>query len=313
METLDVTQIEPRFKHPSIFDMFDSLAEGSAFIINNDHDPKPLYYQLLAERGQTFMWEYLENGPEVWKVKIDKRQPNVEETIGEMVTKDFRKAQVFKKFGIDFCCGGKKTLKEVCDKKGIDTDLVEKELKSFNEKENTFFDFNKWELDFLIDYIVNTHHKYLKESLPFMNELASKVARVHGGSHPELLEVAKIFNSLAQDFNLHLMKEEKILFPYIKELVVAKKEARSLETAPFGKVNNPTQMMETEHEQARENMQAIRMLTKNFELPSGACNSYQILFKKFAEFENDLFSHVHLENNILFPKAIALEKEVIFV
>lgn len=312
MEILDVTQIEPRFKHPKIFDKFDSLTEGNAFIINNDHDPKPLYYQLLAERGQIFTWEYLESGPEVWKVKIEKRQLSEDQTIGEMVTKDFRKAQVFKKFGIDFCCGGKKTLKEVCDRKGIDTELVEKELDSFKDSEDSYFNFDQWELDFLIDYIVNTHHKYVKESLPFMTELSEKVARVHGGSHPELLEVATIFNSLNRGLELHLRKEENILFPYIKELVLAKKEGKSLETAPFGKINSPTQIMETEHEQAGENMEAIRKLTNNFELPYGACNSYSILFKKLAEFENDLFNHVHLENNILFPKAIALEKEIVF-
>ncbi len=312
METLDVTQIEPRFKHPTIFDTFDKLEDGKAFIINNDHDPKPLYYQLLAERGQTFTWEYLENGPEVWKVKIEKRQANADDTIGEMVTKDFRKAQVFKKFGIDFCCGGKKTLKEVCDRKGIDVEIVETELNAFKEDDNTYFDFDNWDLDFLADYIINTHHKYVKESLPFMVELSNKVATVHGSGHPELLEVATVFSSLAKDFALHLMKEENILFPYIKELVQAKKDERSLPTAPFGKINTPTQMMETEHEKAGEDMQAIRNLTNNFELPYGACSSYQILFTKFAEFENDLFNHVHLENNILFPKAIALEKEIVF-
>lgn len=312
METLDVTQIEPRFKHTTIFEMFDNLVEGDGFIINNDHDPKPLYYQLLAERGQTFTWEYLEQGPEIWKVELSKIEPNTTETIGELVTKDFRKAQVFKKFGIDFCCGGKKTLKEVCDKKGLDAVEIEKELKLFDEKDNTFFDFDKWELDFLVDYIVNTHHKYVKESLPFMTELSAKVARVHGENHLELLEVARIFDGLAKDFGLHLMKEENILFPYIKELVAAKKEGRSLPDAPFGKVNTPTQMMETEHEKAGEDMLAIRKLTNDYKLPQGACNSYQILFKKLEEFENDLFNHVHLENNILFPKAIVLEKEVIF-
>ncbi|MBU0696484.1 MAG: iron-sulfur cluster repair di-iron protein [Bacteroidetes bacterium] len=312
MEILDVTLIEPRFKHPAIFKKFDELADEKAFIINNDHDPKPLYYQLLAERGQIFTWEYLENGPETWQVKIQKKLNQNEETIGEMVTKDFRKAQVFKKLGIDFCCGGKKTLKEVCDKKGIDLKKVEEELRSFNEKDNTTLDFNQMELDFLSDYIVNIHHKYVKESLPFMTELATKVAKVHGDQHPELLEVARIFNSLAQDFGLHLMKEENILFPYIKELVTAKKEDKHLPTASFGKVNNPTQMMETEHEQAGVDMGAIRKLTNNYQLPQDACNSYRILFKKLAEFENDLFNHVHLENNILFPKSIVLEKEIIF-
>lgn len=311
METLDVTQIEPRFKHPKIFDKFDELADGNAFIINNDHDPKPLYYQLLAERGQIFTWEYLESGPEIWQVKIRKTLNQTEETIGEMVTKDFRKAQVFKKLGIDFCCGGKKTLKEVCDKKGIDFQEVEKQLNGFKEKENNQLNFDQLELDFLADYIVNIHHKYVKESLPFMIELANKVGSVHGNQHPEMIEVAKIFNNLANDFQLHLMKEENILFPHIKELVKAKKEGKTLPRASFGKVDNPTQMMEAEHEQAGEDMGAIRSLTNNYQLPVDACNSYQILFKKLAEFENDLFNHVHLENNILFPKSIALEKEII--
>lgn len=312
METLDITQIEPGVRHLIIFDKLDGLVNGEVLIINNDHDPKPLYHQLLAERGQTFTWEYIEDGPEIWKVEILKKEPNTDETIGEIVAKDFRKAQVFKKYGIDFCCGGKKTVKEVCEKKGIDLDQVEKALGNFEEKGNTYFDFDKWELDFLVDYIVNTHHNYVKESLPFMTELADKVARVHGDTHPELLKVASVFNALAQDFSLHLMKEENILFPYIKELVSAKKLGNKLSIAPFGEINNPTQMMETEHEQAGEDMQSIREITNNFELPQGACNSYQILFKKLAEFENDMFNHVHLENNILFPKAIVLEKEIVF-
>jgi regulator of cell morphogenesis and NO signaling len=234
-----------------------------------------------------------------------------EETIGETVSKDFRKAQIFKKLGIDFCCGGKKTLKEVCDNKVIDYKEVEKELNNLGEKDNVSLNFDQWELDFLTDYIINTHHKYVKESIPFMTELATKVAKVHGSQHPELIEVAKIFNNLALDFSQHLMKEENILFPYIKELVVAKKESKHLSKPIFGTVDNPTQMMEAEHEQAGEDMGEIRRLTNNYALPEEACNSYQILFKKLAEFENDLFNHVHLENNILFPKSIALEKQVI--
>ncbi len=312
MEILDVTQIEPRLKHTTIFGRFDALPAGEAFIINNDHDPKPLYYQLLAEKGQTFTWDYLENGPETWQVKIQKRNGEVEDTIGEMVTKDFRKAQVFKKMGIDFCCGGKKTLKEVCDRKGIDFASLDAELKAFDETQNIIFDFNNWELDFLTDYIINTHHKYVKENIPFITELANKVARVHGDRHPEVIEVAHVFNSLAKDLNLHMMKEEKILFPHIKELVEAKKSGKSMVVAPFGKVDNPTQMMESEHEQAGEDMLAIRKATNGFALPPDACNSYQVLYKKLAEFENDLFNHVHLENNILFPKSIALEKEIVF-
>ncbi|RRN76706.1 DUF2249 domain-containing protein, partial [Pseudoxanthomonas sp. SGD-10] len=160
IEILDVTVIEPKLKHPVIFEKFDALEQGEAFIINNDHDPKPLYYQLLAERGQTFSWEYLESGPQIWKVKIAKANKEGE-TIGDIVAKDFRKAQVFKKLGIDFCCGGKKTLAEVSQKQGIDINLLKQELESVNSAgENPSFDFNKWELDFLSDYIVNIHHAY---------------------------------------------------------------------------------------------------------------------------------------------------------
>ena len=311
--TLDVTKIEPRFKHPRIFEEFDALVSNQAFIIHNDHDPKPLYYQLLGERGNVFTWEYLLSGPEVWEVKIGKLDTSTSrETIGEMVTKDYRKAQIFKKRGIDFCCGGKKTLEEVCEKKGIDVEVVKAELAAVDAQESeTGLPFDKWELDFLSDYIVNTHHRYIRENIPFLSEISNKVARVHGDRHPELIEVAGTFSRIAADLSLHLMKEENILFPFIKELVAAAKNNTKHAPAAFGSVNTPTQMMEVEHEQAGEDLAVIRELTNNYSLPADACTSYTILFKKLEEFENDLFNHVHLENNILFPKAIQLEKELV--
>lgn len=310
--TLDVTQIEPRFKHPTIFEKFDSLAANQAFIIHNDHDPKPLYYQLLGERGNVFTWEYLENGPEFWKVKIGKIDPSQPiETIGEMVAKDYRKAQVFKKLGIDFCCGGKKTLDEVCNTKGIDVEKVKAELASVQTNESAAGQaFDKWDIGFLSDYIINTHHVYVKESIPFIGELANKVARVHGDRHPEVIQVAEVFSRVAKDFSLHLMKEENILFPFIKQLAEAANSGKKISPAPFGTLNNPTQIMEVEHEQAGEDLAEIREVTNNYTLPVDACTSYTILYKKLQEFENDLFTHVHLENNILFPKAIQLEKDL---
>ncbi len=311
--TLDVTQIEPRFKHPQIFEKFDSLNPNQAFIIHNDHDPKPLYYQLLGERGNVFTWEYLSNGPEYWEVKIGKIDATVpHETIGEMVAKDYRKAQVFKKLGIDFCCGGKKTLDEVCNTKGIDVKAVEAELANVqNSEPGTPLPFDKWDPGFLADYIINTHHTYVRENLLFISELANKVASVHGDRHPEVVAIAQIFNGIAKDLGLHLMKEENILFPFVKQLAEAKKQNIQIALAAFGSVDNPTRMMEMEHEQAGEEMFAIREITKNYTLPEDACTSFTILYKKLQEFENDLFNHVHLENNILFPKAIQLEKELI--
>lgn len=315
METihiLDVTVIEPRFKHPTIFNHFDELEQGESFILHNDHDPKPLYYQLLNERGNIFTWEYLESGPQIYQIKISKRIiEEGQETIGEIVAKDFRKAQVFKKFGIDFCCGGKKTVAEVCSKKGLDPEQVQQELSALDAIEGPHNrDFQKWEAGFLSDYIINTHHQYIKDNTPFILELAQKVARVHGQYHPETVKVAEVFSRVGQDMMLHMMKEEKILFPFIKELANTYNAGGILEPASFGKVSGPIQLMESEHEQAGEEMEIIRQLTSGYQLPSDACNSYTILYKKLEEYENDLHEHVHLENNILFPKAIELEREL---
>jgi len=312
LDILNVSLIEPRLKHPKIFEKFDSLNEGEHFTIHNDHDPKPLYYQLLGERGEIFTWEYLENGPEIWKVRIAKRKHGENElTIGELVTKDFRKAQVFKKLGIDFCCGGKKTLSEVCGKKGIDIHKVEAELAAVSsEGQATGENFQIWGLDFLSDYVINVHHNYVRESIPFLTEISQKVARVHGDRHPELRKVAEVFAAVAKDLSLHITKEESILFPYIKEMVAAKKAGSSLPVSMFGGVVNPINVMEMEHEGAGEDLSELRSLTNNYELPEDACTSYKILFQKLEEFESDLFQHVHLESNILFPKALELEAEL---
>lgn len=309
MNTLDVTVLEPRLKHPTIFEQYDELQPGAAFIIKNDHDPKPLYYQMLAERGQTFSWDYLENGPEIWKVKISKRAiQGHEETIGELVTKDYRKAQVFKGFGVDFCCGGKKTITEVCEKKGIDAAALRSALAAVEaEAQLTEHDYSKWDLGFFTDYIVQTHHQYVKENTPFIMEMANKVANVHGHAHPELLQVAKLFSEVGADLMLHMGKEEKVLFPFIKELASVQFLGGGLSSSAFGKVSTPIRMMETEHELAGDALHTIREITQNYTLPADACNSYTILYKKLDEYENDLHRHVHLENNILFPNAIKVE------
>ena len=312
LDVLDVTVIEPRLKHPTIFEKFDSLQSGEAFIIYNDHDPKPLYYQLLGERGQIFDWDYLENGPQVWQVKIAKKTvTDNEETIGQIVARDYRKAQVFKNLGIDFCCGGKKTIAEVCEKKGIDPAEVERQLEAVKgEATNSENDFQNWDLGFLSDYIINTHHRYVRDNTTFILEIAQKVARVHGDRHPELVRVAQLFERIGNDLTLHMIKEEKILFPFIKELAQVYNSGGMLPSANFGKISVPIQVMDSEHEQVGGDFETIREITGNYTLPADACSSYTILFKKLEEYENGLHRHVHLESNILFPKAIQLEKEL---
>lgn len=313
METLNVTVIEPRLKHPTIFEKFDALEGGEAFVIHNDHDPKPLYYQLIGERGETFEWEYLLNGPEIWEVKISKlKTGETPSSIGELVASDYRKAEVFSKFGLDFCCGGKKSIKEACEEKGLDTVEVERALKAVeDEPQSNETDVSNWELDFLADYIVNTHHKYVENALPMLDEFSSKVARVHGNSHPEVVLIAEHYNLVANELRAHMPKEEQILFPYIKEMVAAKKQGTDLNPAGFGSIANPIKMMEDEHTSAGENMEKIRDLSSDFTLPEDACSSYGVLFGKLEEFEKDLHRHIHLENNVLFKKAIELEKELL--
>ncbi|MEO8761058.1 MAG: iron-sulfur cluster repair di-iron protein [Bacteroidia bacterium] len=313
METLDVTKIEPRLKHPSIFNKFDALAGGQAFILHNDHDPVPLYYQMVAERGKTFEWEYLQKGPAVYEVKITKLDTGVKsKTMGELVTSDYRKAEVFRKFGLDFCCGGNRTVKEACDKKGLNVAEVEAAIaevdKSAVVKKH---DFNSWELDFLADYIVNTHHKYVREAMPMLNEFSAKVARVHGNTHPEVIEIAKHYNVIAEELMAHMPKEENILFPYIKEMVAAKRNGTPLAKTGFGSIKNPIQMMELEHTAVGESMEKVHELSGGYTPPSDACSSYKVLFAKLKEFEEDLHEHIHLENNILFSKAIKMEEELL--
>ncbi|HSH66391.1 MAG TPA: iron-sulfur cluster repair di-iron protein [Bacteroidia bacterium] len=301
---LNVTLLEPRMKHPTIFARFDELNEGESLTIHNDHDPKPLYYQLLGERGNIFTWEYLEQGPEWWKVRIAKRiSGESDETLGEIVAKDMHKAQIFKKHGIDFCCGGKKTVKQACAEKGLDVTLVEQELQQAEKIGTTRpLPYNEWSLDFLADYIVNTHHAYVKKNMPDIRAYASKVAKVHGNHHPELVPIHQLVEDINAEFTAHMMKEEQILFPAIKAMALSKNNGSS-----FGSVKAPINMMEIEHESAGKNMEKIRELSDNYTLPEDACASYSLLYRMLAEFEEDLHTHVHLENNILFPKALELE------
>lgn len=309
---LNVTLLEPRQKHPTIFVRFDELAEGESLTIYNDHDPKPLYYQLLGERGNIFVWEYLEQGPEWWKVKISKRiTGESDETLGQIIAKDLRKAQVFKKYGLDFCCGGKKTVKEACAEKGIDVTKVEQELQQTNQLSSSRpLPYTDWSLDFLADYIVNTHHSYVTKNLPDLTAYAKKVMKVHGNHHPELIRIHQLVEEVTAELTAHLVKEEKVLFPYIKELVAAKNNTQPLHAAHFGTVQNPINMMEMEHELVGKNLAEIRELSNNYLLPEDACASYSLLYRMLDEFEEDLHLHIHLENNILFPKALEMEKQL---
>jgi regulator of cell morphogenesis and NO signaling len=232
-------------------------------------------------------------------------------TIGEMVANDFRKAEVFRKYGIDYCCGGKITLQQSCQKKGINFDEINQDLLAIDERKDRSEDYKSWDMDFLVDYIVNKHHKYVTNSHPMMLELSAKVARVHGDRHLELIEINRLFVEIAEELMSHMYKEENILFPFIKEIAKAKREGSELNRPAFGTIQNPINMMESEHVSAGGSLEEIKELSLNFTPPEDACNSYRVFFSKLNEYEQDLHHHIHLENNILFPKAIAAEKELL--
>jgi regulator of cell morphogenesis and NO signaling len=309
---LNVTLLEPKHKHPTIFARYDQLKEGESLTIHNDHDPKPLYYQLLGERGNVFTWEYLEEGPDWWKVKIRKNIAGEnDETLGQLVIKDVRKAQIFRKYGLDFSCDGKKTVKEACAEKGLDVTKVEGELQQTDKVPASHpMPYNEWNLDFLVDYIVNTHHRYIRKQLPDITTYANKVMEVHGEKHPELIEINQLIKEVDSKFIDHLKREEKVLFPYIKELARAGKNTQPPQATHFNSIQDVVENHEKEHQGVGENLNIIRKLTSNYTLPEDSCASYNLLYRMLDEFEEDIQLHIHLENNILFPKAIELEQQL---
>ncbi len=230
-----------------------------------------------------------------------------DQTVAELVADNYKAADVFKKHGIDFCCGGGVSIAEICRKKNLDYEIIVSELASLDSEVPESQNFNHWELDALVDHIVQKHHKYVQENLPLLLMYAEKVARVHGHHYGETVEIHRIVQEVASELTAHLHKEENILFPYIKEIIRRKREGLPTLRPPFGTVRNPISMMESEHDDAGDAFKQIAELSNNYQPPEGACNTYRVLYAKLKDFEEDLHQHIHLENNILFPKAIGLE------
>lgn len=234
-----------------------------------------------------------------------------EKTIGDYVAEDFRTAEVFKKYNIDFCCKGGRTLDEVSQHKQINKEKLHQELEAVKSKNpGAEVDFNSWPLDLLADYIEKTHHRYVEEKTQIIVPFLNKLSKVHGDRHPELLEIEKLFNDCAQEMAAHMKKEELILFPFIKKLMAAKSKGSPIESSHFGSVENPIVAMKHDHEEEGERFAKISALSNNYQFPDDACRTYQVTFRMLEDFEKDLHKHIHLENNILFPKSIELEKSL---
>lgn len=232
-------------------------------------------------------------------------------TIGEIVSGDFRAAAVFQKYGIDFCCGGNRTVEDACRAKQIDAAAVISEVaRECATADDSAPQFATWEPSTLVTYIISKHHAYVRKALPAIAAYTQKLASVHGANHPELREVERLFADVATEMTAHMMKEERILFPFILELQAASERGGPAPFIPFGTVANPIHMMEQEHESAGGAMERIRQITGNYTVPDDGCMTYQVGLQELEAFEHDLHAHVHLENNILFPKALKLEAEL---
>lgn len=232
------------------------------------------------------------------------------DNIGDIVGKDFRTAAIFKQNGIDFCCKGDRTIEQACESKKLNAEAIYKAIESLPSKQNGSIDFNIFPLDLLADYIEKTHHRYADEKIPILLTFLDKLARVHGGRHPELIEIRDLFNESAQDLAVHFKKEELILFPFIRNMVNAELTNSEFKAPNFGTVENPIAMMKSDHTVEGQRFAKIAELAAGYNPPADACNTYRVTFAMLEEFENDLHTHIHLENNILFPKAIILESEL---
>jgi regulator of cell morphogenesis and NO signaling len=227
-------------------------------------------------------------------------------TIGEIVATDFRAAAVFEQFGIDFCCGGRRPLDDACRTAKADPSDVVRALEALPAVTDAESDVTQWPLGRLIDHIVSTHHAYVRSSMPVIARYLAKLIDVHGARHPELARVSAYFDHVSTDLGQHLLKEEHVLFPYVRDLAMTAAGGRHFRS-PFGAVENPIRMMEREHREVADDLRIIRELTRGYVAPEDGCATYTVCLAELARFERDLHRHVHLENNVLFPRAIALE------
>lgn len=232
-------------------------------------------------------------------------------TLKDIVLEDFRAAAVFERHSLDFCCGGRKTIVEACVGKDLDPEMIVAELTNLESRDRPVGDkFASMPLDQLIEHIIAQHHGYVRGASPVILAHTTKLATVHGANHPEVIRIAALARSVADEMQTHMIKEEKVLFPHIQRLVNARRTGEETIPPHFGTIRNPIMMMEAEHRSAGDALYEIRALSSAYAPPADACTTYRVAYQELEEFEKDLHEHVHLENNILFPNAIALEEEL---
>jgi len=229
-----------------------------------------------------------------------------ERTIRELASTNPDAARIFESFGIDYCCGGERSLAHACSAAKVSLQDVVDSLAKPRAAEGDR-DWQAASLAEVITHIIEKHHEYVRNEIPRLIALIAKVAKAHGQNHAELAKVEKAFRALAEELTVHLLKEERMLFPYIVQLESAARSGSRPGPAMFGTVQDPVSMMMMEHDSAGELLYKMRELTNGYAVPEDSCMSYKMLYQALPEFEADLHQHIHLENNILFPRAIALE------
>lgn len=238
---------------------------------------------------------------------------NSDMTVRDIAVQLPQSTRLFEKLKIDYCCGGNRTLTEASSVAGVDVSDVVKMLEEQSEQapQSSFVEFQRLSLPELITHILDTHHVFTKEELTRIEALTAKVIAAHGANHPELHLVGKLFEQLSADLKPHMFKEEQVLFPYILALEAAAQSNQSGPFAPFGTVNNPVRRMMLEHDTAGEILRDLRTVTSDYTAPGDACMSFRTLYEALAAFEKDLHQHIHLENNLLFPRAVEVEAQLV--
>jgi regulator of cell morphogenesis and NO signaling len=232
-------------------------------------------------------------------------------TVRELALQIPEATRIFERIGIDYCCGGGRSLEEACAAANCSVDEVLDSLEFAEQEAGAKKKDRNWQtepLEELVAHINGTHHKYTREEIARLGPLLDKVVSVHGKNHPELQHVRAVFRGLAQELTTHMMKEEAVLFPYIVRMEEAVIQKEPVLPPPFGTVQNPVAMMMHEHDSAGDALRAMRQASAGYTPPDDACISYQTLYKALADLEKDLHQHIHLENNILFPRAIEMER-----
>lgn len=231
--------------------------------------------------------------------------------VKEVVRLNFKTAAIFQANNIDYCCGGDKPISDACKEAEVGADQLIEQLETLVAQKDPDSEYiNNLSLKELTDYIVKRHHAYVHESIPILKKNLEKICEAHGEHHPELFAIKNLFYDSAGVLIMHMQKEELMLFPYIQRLESVNGHNAPLPNSPFGSVSNPIQMMMNEHQAEGDRFEQISKLSKNYQPPEDACSTYVVTLNQLMDFENDLHRHIHLENNILFPKAIELEKQI---